>query len=67
MPDQQLWKYEDFSERLPGVTYRTVVRESQLGRFPAGTRFSKSSRMVWPAAKVREHLDRLWAPLEVPA
>lgn len=61
---QELVAYEQFCERIPGVSYRTLVRESKLGRWVAGLRLSSGKRMMWPKAAVEAKLAAMWSALE---
>ncbi|MBU1326460.1 MAG: hypothetical protein KJ676_14615 [Alphaproteobacteria bacterium] len=59
-----MWRWEDFADKLHGVSYRTVLREMKLGRWPQAVRFSPATPLMWRADQVQRKLDTIMAPLD---
>lgn len=62
--ETEMWRWEDFADRLYGVSYRTVLREMKLGRFPRAVRFSPATPLMWRADQVQCKIDSIMAALD---
>lgn len=65
MTAPNLITYDDFKDRVPGLTLRTIRREMTLGRWPKAVRLSPATPLLWDAAAVEAHLSALLAGLDV--
>lgn len=57
--------YDDFKDRVPGLTLRTIRREMTLGRWPKAVRLSPSGPLLWDSRALENHISALMAGLDL--
>lgn len=65
MARPDLVTFEDWSERTPGLSLRTVRRLMAQNRWPHAVRLSPSGPLLWSKVQIDRHLEAVLAPLEL--
>ena len=64
MSGPDLISFDEWSERAPGLSIRTVRRLMAQGRWPAAIRLSPSGPLLWSRQSLNSHFEALLAPLD---